>query len=128
MYIGPPAGRPAEHLYSLYKKEMGGSENLYDNWVWSRLLADARSGMLNTIVHKAHFKNIRKKCGLCGEERVDIEHVVLRCRSLGETGYGIEEALGFGEEISWDKVRETRGRLTRWQRETRKIEDIVVRQ
>jgi hypothetical protein len=111
-------------LYRNNKQEMVGSEFLYDNREGSKLLADARAGMLNTRVHRGHYKNIREECGLCGEEREDIEHVVMKCKFLGERGNGIEEALGFGEEISWESVGETKSRLTRWQRETRKIEDI----
>ena len=119
-------GKSSLQLYRKYKKEMVGNEIIYDNGEGSRLLANARAGMLNTRVYRSHFMNIVEDCGLCGEGAEDIEHVIKTCKFLGEREGQIEEYLGFGEEIKWDMLSGTKNRLIRWKWETGKIEDTEI--
>ena len=64
-------------IYREGKSDRGVENGLYDNSVGSILFADARAGMLDTMVYKAKYMDVSDICRLCGVEREDIRHVVL---------------------------------------------------
>ena len=103
-------------VYREDKKHRGGVEELYDNSRGSGLLADARAGMLNTRVHRAHFLEVSPVCPLCHQEEETVEHVVIGCSALGvREGLELGTALGLGAIVDWEEVRRTKQRLSGWE-------------
>ena len=111
-------------VYRSKKVEWGGVEGLYDNSRGSALLADARAVMLDTNVHRSHFEEVGTLCAFCGQEDETVEHVVIGCSSLALREVELVVALGLGDAVMWDEVRETKKRLACWKR--RKEEDTGV--
>ena len=55
------------------------------------------------------------KCRLCGAEDETIEHIVIKCQALG----GVRTkplmiVLGFGENVEWNEVNNTKRRFAIW--------------
>ena len=72
-------------IYILEKKEIG-YEHCYRNNSYSRFLARARTNSLQLEEHKGRgLKNYDPNCKLCGEEKEDITHFIIKCKKL-ETG------------------------------------------
>ena len=107
-------GKSSMGLYRSNKEDWGVVEGLYDNSKGSCLLADARAGMLDTNVHRRHFEDIDTTCGLCGGGEETIEHVVVGCAELGVRHIELRDALGLGDSINWEMIRETKQRLSWW--------------
>ena len=89
----------------------------------SRLFADARAGMLDTMVCKANYMDVSDICRLCGVERKYIIHVILECEKLGIREKELEIVIGLSEEMDWDEMRITKGRLGKWKRMVDDIEE-----
>ncbi|KAH7963948.1 hypothetical protein HPB52_023979 [Rhipicephalus sanguineus] len=74
--------KPALNLYS-EAKQAGEKDPLYENSKRSRLLCEARCGMLQTRLTRARYTpNLETKCPLCTLEDESIEHIVLHCPAL----------------------------------------------
>ena len=110
-------------IYREGKADRGVENGLYDNSVGSRLFTDARAGMLDTMVYKAKYMEVSDICRLCGVEREDIRHVVLECEKLGIREKELEIVIGLSEEMDWDEMRITKGRLGKWKRMVDDIEE-----
>src|SRR6266478_3774984 len=109
-------------VYREGKADRGVENGIYDNSVGSRLFADARAGMLDTMVCKANYMDVSDICRLCGVEREDIRHVVLEREKLGIRDKGLEIAIGLNEEMDREEIRITKGRLGKWKRMVDEIE------
>ena len=68
-------------LYREYKKEIK-EENIYDNRESSRVLFWARSNTLKLNDRNRHQPGGVVGCELCGEDREDQMHFILKCRRL----------------------------------------------
>ncbi|KAG0434837.1 hypothetical protein HPB47_018841 [Ixodes persulcatus] len=60
------------------------AEDFYDNSLGSRLLFEARAGVLRTLAYRQRFDPtiMTIQCRLCDQEAETIEHLVLRCPVL----------------------------------------------
>jgi hypothetical protein len=100
-------------LYRQQKKQKGKVDKIYDNSRGSRLLADARAGMLRTRQFQARVMSCDVTCQLCKTTEEDIEHVVLQCPVLGlRQGVSLSEALGLGNGL--EEVHVSKYRLSEW--------------
>ena len=69
-------------IYRLEKKEIG-YEHCYRNNSYSRFLARTRTNSLQLEEHKGRgLQNYETKCKLCGEEKEDIVHFLIKCKKL----------------------------------------------
>jgi hypothetical protein len=102
-------------LYRAAKQQKGQVDRLYDNSRGSRLLADARAGMLRTRQFQARFiPSSDVTCQLCNATEETIEHVVLNCPVLGvRQGVSLSEALGLREGRLLE-VHVSKHRLSEW--------------
>ena len=104
--------------YRVKKRAKGMVEGIYDNGgIWgSRMLADARAGMLRTRQFRSRISSCDVTCQLCKNGEETIEHVVLNCIVLGNReGVSLEEALGLeGGTFRPDEVCTSKSRLTEW--------------
>ena len=73
--------------YQVGMEEMGATPGLYDNSQGSRLLAEARAGVLRTRAYRARYESeVSPECTLCGmgRETVHSAEEYLRRLGLGE--------------------------------------------
>lgn len=91
--------KPTLELYRTNKRHIR-VENLYDNSVGSRLLFEARAGVMPTLSYRKRFDPAVEctLCRACGAEEETTEHIVQCCESLPtppQMGATFPQALGF---------------------------------
>jgi hypothetical protein len=116
-------GKNSLAIYRESKLERQPENGLYDNSVGSRLLADARAGMLDTMECRAKYMDVSDICRLCGVEREDVEHVVLKCEKLGLRENNLKMVMGLGEEKDWEEIGRTKNRLGKWKKMVDEMEE-----
>ena len=77
-------------LYLEYKGKIQ-EANVYDNSFKSDLLFAARSNTMELNELKARWRKGKPTCELCGAEREDLMHFILKCRPLEGKRRGVIE-------------------------------------
>ena len=75
-------------LYQEFKSEMREERSYYNNFS-SKLLFAARSNTMELNELRERWGKGSSRCDLCGEEKEDLEHFVLKCPSLENKRGGV---------------------------------------